>query len=363
MFAGAARRMGYRIAVWDPDPHAPALVLADHSFSAPFLDVETRNRFSGTVHAVTVEWENVPADLCEWLELHHPVRPVGSVLRTIQDRIQQKQFLQAHGLPVAPFAIIESPDQLSNAINSIGLPALCKTARAGYDGKGQWLFQGAADAEQVLPSLYASASGGQRWILEQLITFERELSVLVVRTSGDECRAYPAVDNRHEQGILRLTLAPSSLLPETASQASRLAVQAVSALNSPGVFCVELFYTSTGHLLINEIAPRPHNSGHYTLDACPVSQFEQQVRILCGAPIGEIELLSSAAMVNLIGNEVQTVTAGPGYRELMAIPGAVLHLYGKRTIRAGRKMGHVTFLAEERAIAEERARWLMKRLV
>jgi len=362
MFASAARRMGYRVAVWDPDPDAPALQLADHSFAASFVDVETRNRFSDTVHAVTIEWENVPASLCEWLELHHPVRPFGSVLRIIQDRIQQKQFLQTRGLPVAPFSILESPDQLSEAITCIGLPALCKTARAGYDGKGQWLIREPADAEQVLSSLYAGARPGQRWILEQFVTFERELSVLVVRDSGGECKPYPAVDNRHEQGILRLTLATSSLPQEGAANASRIAVQAVSALNSPGVFCVEFFHTSDGRLLINEIAPRPHNSGHYTLDACTVSQFEQQVRVLCGAPIGEIKMLCSAAMVNLIGDEVRTVTSGQGYRDLLTIPGAVLHLYGKRTIRTGRKMGHVTFIDEERAIAEERAHRLMKRL-
>jgi 5-(carboxyamino)imidazole ribonucleotide synthase len=363
MFTGAARRMGYRVAVWDPDPDAPALQLADYAFTAPFVDVETRERFSRAVRAVTFEWENVPADLCEWLELHHPVRPSGSVLRVIQDRIHQKGFLQTHGLPVAPFAVIESPDQLPYAIKSIGLPALCKTARSGYDGKGQWLIQGPTDTEQVIQSLCASARNGQRWILEQFVTFERELSVLVVREHGGQCRTYPAVDNHHEHGILRLTLAPSSLPVDASANASNLAVQAVSALNSPGIFCVEFFHTADGNLLVNEIAPRPHNSGHYTLDACTVSQFEQQVRVLCGAPIGEVELLCGAAMVNLIGDEVRTVTTGSDYGELMAIPGAVLHLYGKRTIRRGRKMGHVAFLAKERATAEERARWLMKRLV
>lgn len=362
MFAGAARRMGYRVAVWDPAPDAPALHLADYSFTAPFLDSETREHFSRSVHAVTFEWENVPAELCERLEQDHPVRPSGSVLRIIQDRILQKQFLHNQGLPITPFAVIESPDQLPNAITCIGIPALCKTARAGYDGKGQWLIQKPADVEQVSLSLYESARDGQRWILEQFVTFERELSVLVVREPGGQCRTYPAVDNAHEHGILRLTLAPSSLPAETVENASHLAVQAVSALHSPGVFCVEFFHTANKNLLINEIAPRPHNSGHYTLDACTVSQFEQQVRVLCGAPIGEVNLVRAAAMVNLIGDEVRTVTAGSGYKDLMSIPGAVLHLYGKRAIRTGRKMGHVAFLAEERTTAEERARWLMKRL-
>lgn len=362
MFACAARRLNYRVAVWDPDPAAPALRNADHSFTASFGDLETRNRFSALVSAVTFEWENVPADLCEWLERQHPVRPSASVLRIIQDRIHQKQFLQSQGLPVVPFTILESPQELSEAVGSIGLPALCKTARSGYDGKGQWVLKTPADVEHSLTSLSVNARGDQRWILEQFIAFEREASVLVVREPGGQCRAYPAVDNQHHQGILRLTLVPSSLPAAAEQKASNLAVQAVSAFNSSGVFCVEFFYTADGHLFINEIAPRPHNSGHYTLDASTVSQFEQQVRVLCGAPMGEIDLVRPAAMVNLIGEEVRTVTTGSGYRDLMAIPGAVLHLYGKQTIRPGRKMGHVTFVAEERTVAEERAHWLMKRL-
>ena len=186
MFAVEARRMGYRVAVWDPDQDAPAHQVADDSFTSPFLDVATRDRFSNTVCAVTYEWENVPADLCEWLDRQHPVRPGGAVLRIIQDRIRQKQFLEACNLPIAPFAIIELPDQLPNAINAIGLPALCKTARAGYDGKGQWLIQDSRDAEQVFGELSACPRDSQRWILEQFMTFERELSVLVVRDPGGQ---------------------------------------------------------------------------------------------------------------------------------------------------------------------------------
>lgn len=362
MFATAARRMGYRVAVWDPDSDAPAHHLADHSYAAPFSDIETRDRFCRNVHAVTFEWENVPADLCEWLEQQHSVCPSGAVLRTIQDRIEQKRFLQAHHLPVTPFTALDSPEQLTAAITLLGLPALCKTARAGYDGKGQWLLQQPADVDRVLHSLSVRSRAGERYVLEQCVNFERELSVLVVRDRGGECRTYPAVDNRHENGILRLTLAPSSLPSSEATKAMGLAAEAVSALQSPGVFCVELFRLSDGQLLINEIAPRPHNSGHYTLAACTVSQFEQQVRVMCGAPIGEVRLLCSAAMVNLLGAEIQTVTSGRAYSHLLALPGAVLHLYGKKTIRPGRKMGHVTFLAEDRTPVEERAQWLMKQL-
>jgi 5-(carboxyamino)imidazole ribonucleotide synthase len=206
------------------------------------------------------------------------------------------------------------------------------------------------------------ARPGLRWILESFVDFVRELSVLVVREDGGGCRTYPAVENRHEQGILRVTLVPASTSSVVAAKAEELAVQAIAALNGVGVFCVELFETRGGDLLINEIAPRPHNSGHYTLDVCSVSQFEQQVRVICGLPLGEVHLLSPAAMVNLIGEEVRSVTSGSGLSDLLSTPEAVLHLYGKRVLHSRRKMGHVTFIAPQRDIAVERAHQFMKRL-
>lgn len=362
MFAGAARRMGYRVAVWDPDADAPTHHLAGSSFIAPFSDTATREQFADTVHAVTFEWENVPAELCEWLEQRHRVRPAGAVLRIIQDRIEQKQFLQSCRLPIPSFTTIDSPDQLAEAVKKLGVPAVCKTATTGYDGKGQWLLRGNSDVAQVEQALRASTKPGLRWILESFVNFERELSTLVVRGGGGERRIYPIVENRHEQGILRMTLAPSTVSSDVAARAADLAGQAVTALNGVGVFCVELFQTIGGGLLINEIAPRPHNSGHYTLEACSVSQFEQQVRVVCGMPLGEAQLLRPAAMVNLIGEEVRAVTSSRGCYELLSVPGAVLHLYGKRVVRPGRKMGHVTFLAERGETAEERAYEFMKSL-
>ncbi|HSA62582.1 MAG TPA: 5-(carboxyamino)imidazole ribonucleotide synthase [Nitrospiraceae bacterium] len=362
MFAGAARRMGYQVAVWDPDADAPTHQLASHSFTAPFSDTATREKFVRTVHAVTFEWENVPALLCEWLEQHHRVRPSGALLRIIQDRIEQKQFLQSRRLPVPAFTAIESPDQLAEAVKKIGIPAICKTATTGYDGKGQWTLRQNSDVASIEQILRSAARPSLRWVLESVVNFERELSVLVVRGEGGERRSYPAVENRHEQGILRMTLAPAPIAPDMASKAADLAGQAVAALNGVGVFCVELFQTAVGDLLINEIAPRPHNSGHYTLDACSVSQFEQQVRAVCSMPLGETRLLSPAAMVNLIGEEVRSVTSGRGVTDLLSIPGAVLHLYGKRVIRPGRKMGHVTFLADRGETAADRANQFMRRL-
>lgn len=361
MFSGAARRMGYRVAVWDPDKDAPAHHAANHSFMAPFSDIETCEHFIRTIHAATFEWENVPAEVCEWIEGSHRVRPSGAVLRIIQDRIKQKQFLRNKGLPVSPFAAGETPAQLVEAVKTIGLPAVCKTAAFGYDGKGQWIIRQPTDVEDIAKTLGAGAGPPVRWILERFINFERELSVLVIRGGDGECRMYPVVANHHESGILRLTQVPASIPPDIAEKSTGLAGQAVAALQGVGVFCVEMFHSSDG-LFINEIAPRPHNSGHYTLDACTVSQFEQQVRVLCGLPLGEVRLVSSAAMVNIIGEEVRVVTSGEGCRDLAAMPGAVLHLYGKRLVRPGRKMGHVTFLAERGEEAFKRAQWLIDRL-
>jgi 5-(carboxyamino)imidazole ribonucleotide synthase len=362
MFADEARRMGYRIAVWDPDPDAPAHRLAHDSFSAPFSDPAARAQFADTVHAVTFEWENVPADLCEWLEQRRRLRPAGAVLRIIQDRIEQKQFLRSRRLPVQSFTTIDSPDQLSKAVEEVGLPALCKTATAGYDGKGQWTLRRLSDIPELEQVLRKTARPGLRWVLEQFVDFERELSVLVVRADDGEYRIYPVVENRHERGILRETVAPASISAVMAARAAELAIQAVVALEGVGVFCVELFQTGAGELFINEIAPRPHNSGHYTLDACTVSQFEQQVRVVCGLPLGEVHLLSPAAMVNLLGDEVRRVTSGCSLTDLFKTPDAVLHLYGKRAVRSGRKMGHVTFLAERIDIAAERAHRFISRL-
>lgn len=361
MFTGAAYRMGYRVAVWDPDVDAPAHRIATRSFTAPFSDIGVRDQFASTVDAVTLEWENVPADLCEWLEGRCPMRPSGAILRILQDRIEQKQFLSSRHLPVPAFAVVESVPHLISAVQRLGLPAVCKTAKYGYDGKGQWVLRENSDMREVEQALI-TAKPGRRWILEQFIEYGRELSVLVVQSeSGAHC-VYPVVENRHERGILRETRVPAAIPVDVAEKATELSRQAVAALQGVGVFCVELFQAKDGSLLINEIAPRPHNSGHYTLDVCTVSQFEQQVRVTCGLPVGETRILSPAIMVNLIGEEVRSVTSAEGTYALHATAGAVLHLYGKRVIRPGRKMGHVTFTAPEALTAEELAHRFMKRL-
>lgn len=362
LFTTAARRMGYQVAVWDPDPDAPAHGLAQRSFPAPFTDQATLEQFRGLASAVTYEWENVPVDLCRTLEATKPVRPSSAVLRIIQDRLEQKGFLASRGLPVPSFLPLTTPDQLPAVVGKVGYPALVKTATAGYDGKGQWRITDASDVEMIQRALHDSARPGIRWIVEGLVSFERELSILVSRGMDGQTSIYPLAENQHEEGILRTTCVPAPVSSEIAARAASLAVQVVEALHGVGVFCLELFHLPTGELLINEIAPRPHNSGHYTLDACSVSQFEQQVRALCGLPLGEVQLLNAAAMVNLIGDDVNTIMTKPDCRALLDLTGTFLHLYGKRTIRPRRKMGHVTFLADSLSVARERAQRLSRGL-
>ncbi|TKB73627.1 MAG: 5-(carboxyamino)imidazole ribonucleotide synthase [Nitrospira sp.] len=355
MFAMAASRLGYRVAVWDPDPEAPAHRVATHSFPASFTDQRTFTQFADLVSAVTYEWENIPAELCRALEAQKPVRPSSAVLSVIQDRLEQKGFLVSNGFPVPSFAGLTAPDQLATVIRQVGYPALCKTATAGYDGKGQWRIPRESDVLEVERALSDSARPGMRWIVESLVPFERELSILVVRgTEGQTC-AYPLAENEHDEGILRTTKVPAPGASAVAERAAALACQVLDRLEGVGVFCLELFQLPGGELLINEIAPRPHNSGHYTLDACSVSQFEQQVRAVSGLPLGEVRLLSPAVMVNLIGDDAAMMMKGTGCRALLDIPGAALHLYGKRTIRPRRKMGHITFLGESFDQALDRA--------
>ena len=346
MFIGAATRLGYRTAVWDPDPDAPAHRLACRSVTAPFGDMKALRAFRDEVSAVTYEWENIPASVVEALEASKPVRPASAILRILQNRLGQKAFLKDRAFPVTPFKAVAQPQHLRHAAREIGYPSLCKTATAGYDGKGQWRLADDTDAIAVAEEITPTARPDSQWIVEQLLAFEKELSVLVIRGEDGEQRVYPAVENVHEAGILRTTRAPAGIAPAVACKAEALASAAITALDGVGVFCVELFLMPDGRLLINEIAPRPHNSGHYTLDACTVSQFEQQVRVLCMLPLGEVRLVASAVMVNLIGDDLARATSVGGIVTLLKTPGAILHVYNKRAARPGRKMGHVTFLAE-----------------
>jgi 5-(carboxyamino)imidazole ribonucleotide synthase len=363
LFTRAAAAHGYRVAVWDPDPDAPAHRLAAHSFATPFTDQATVTRFASAVSAVTYEWENVPAQLCEQLEREKPVRPSGAVLRSIQNRLVQKRFLAGHSFPVPRFVPVADPKDLPDAIRAVGCPAICKTAMAGYDGKGQWKIDEPSAVSRILPSVQASAIPGMQWIVEACVPFERELSMLVARGVDGTMIVYPLVENEHEQGILRTTLVPAMAPSGVFERAEALARAVIARMDGVGLFCLELFLLPDGLLLINEVAPRPHNSGHYTLDACSLSQFEQQVRAVCGLSPEHVQLLSAAAMVNLIGGDIETIRQDAECKRLLELPRTFLHDYGKREIRPRRKMGHVTFLADTRGVACERAQQLHRRLL
>jgi 5-(carboxyamino)imidazole ribonucleotide synthase len=342
MFTAAARRMGYRVAVWDPDPDAPALKLADLPLAAPFTDQASLEKFSTSIQAATYEWENIPAPTVRAIEQLVPVRPAPRILQIIQDRLAQKTFLAAQKIPVAPFQAVLSPEQLA-VPDAVGFPALCKTATLGYDGKGQWRLSGSEDVRRLQDELRAHPQ--HRWVVERFLPFEKELSVLVVRGADGDRRLYPVVENVHEAGILRTTRVPAAIDPKTAGKAAALAGSVIEALDGIGVFCVELFLMKDGRFFVNEVAPRPHNSGHYTLDACTVSQFEQQVRAVCGLPLGDVTLTSPAVMVNLIGEDFTKATTDERTQTFLQQSGAKVHVYGKKSVRPGRKMGHVTFLA------------------
>jgi 5-(carboxyamino)imidazole ribonucleotide synthase len=375
MFAAAARQLGYRVAVWDPDPEAPALRLADLPVCGAFEDPSLLESFAAETRAVTYEWENVSPAVAEALEQRMPVRPAARILRMLQNRIHQKQFLGEHGFPVAPFRALASQADVA-AVKDLGFPCFCKTVTSGYDGKGQWHIGSPMELDALLGHIAeqgrarnaglprtGSDAGryGMSCIVEQFLSFEKELSVLVVRGSRGERRTYPVAENRHEAGILRTASVPADVDARTADQAVDLAGSVIEAMDGVGVFCVELFLMPGGQLFVNEVAPRPHNSGHYTLDACTVSQFEQQVRAVCQLPLGEVRLLSVAVMVNLLGEDIGAIADG-AVEKLLEVPGACLHLYGKRTVRPRRKMGHVTFLAEKSGQAWASAGRLLSRL-
>ena len=359
MFTTAAKRLGYRVAVWDPDSDAPALKLAELPLAAPFTDAASLEKFANSITAATYEWENIPAATVQALERRVPVRPAPRILQIIQNRLEQKTFLAGRKIPVAPFQAVTSPDHVT-VPDTVGFPALCKTATLGYDGKGQWRLSGPDDVRRLQHELRAQPQ--HQWIIEQFLPFEKELSVLVVRGADGDRRFYPVVENVHEAGILRTTRVPAAIDPERARQAAALAGSVVDALDGIGVFCIELFLMKDGRFFVNEVAPRPHNSGHYTLDACTVSQFEQQVRAVCGLPLGEAKLLSPAVMVNLIGEDFTKATTDAAIKQFLPKAGAKLHVYGKKSVRPGRKMGHVTFLAEKAGTAWESARTLKQML-
>ncbi len=348
MFAIAARRMGYRVHTFSPDADTPTGQVADEEITASYDDLDAVRRFASQVAAVTFEFENVPSATAAAAAEFAPVRPAGDVLHITQHRLREKTFLERHGFPLAGFRRIQSAAELDGALSELGCPAILKTAGFGYDGKGQVRIALPEEAAVAL-----SRMNGSEAVLEQFIDFQCELSVIGARGHDGAFAHYGPVDNVHSRHILDVTTAPANVPPDVAAEAVEITRGVMESLGVVGVLCVELFLTRSGRLLVNELAPRPHNSGHYTFDACVTSQFEQQLRAVCGLPLGSPEQLRPAAMANVLGDLWQS--GEPDFAAAAAFPNAKLHLYGKMEARPGRKMGHITALAataaEARSIA------------
>lgn len=354
MFTTAARTLGYSVIVLDPDPHGPAAHFADRHIVADFSDQHALEKFGKECAAVSTEFENVPAQTLRFLAQFCIVRPSAEAVAISQNRIAEKQFFTDHGFPCARYAVIQSRDDIAAAMRQVGtaagLPCIIKRSQLGYDGKGQARVNNIDEALRAFDDM-----GGAPCVLEELVPLTLEISVILARGADAQIAVFPIAENQHCNGILDVTLAPARIPDNLAEQARRIATQIAERLNYCGVLAVEFFVVADSaggeRLLVNEIAPRPHNSGHYTLDACVTDQFEQQVRALCGLPLGDTRLLSPAVMVNLLGD----VWGGdiPHWESILTCPQANLHLYGKREARPGRKMGHYTVVdaSVERALA------------
>jgi len=339
MFTMSALAMGYRVTVLDPDPESPAGALATVHLQAAYDNAEALKQLAATCAAVTTEFENVPAGSMAFLERHTRVSPSSEAVAIAQDRIREKRYIEAAGLHVAPYLAIERLEDLSGDLSG-HLLGILKIARLGYDGKGQIRVKTPEEAQAAFAEM-----GGKPCVLERLLDLQTEVSVIVTRTGPGEAVCFPVAENRHADGILDVSIVPARVEPAIAGQARQMALRLAEALEYVGVLAVEFFVLAGGELLINEIAPRPHNSGHYTLDGTLASQFDQQVRAMCGLPPGDTRLLSPVVMVNLLGDIWGDDE--PAWDILLSRPNVHLHLYGKKSARAGRKMGHYNALAED----------------
>ena len=347
MFTVAARTLGYRVIILEPDLHSPAAQLADEHIIAAYDDEAALTAFGRRCDVITTEFENIPAKTLDFLAQFCPVRPSARAVEVAQDRIVEKEFVRSCGLSPVPFAAIRQVADIAAANPAITYPAILKTARLGYDGKGQVTVRSQAEAEAAFAQL-----GGVDCVLEQRVELEREVSVILARSVQGDVRCFPVAENEHRNGILHQTIVPARIDAALAEAAQQAAMRLASQLEFIGVMAVEFFVTKQGLLLVNEMAPRTHNSGHYSLDACITSQFEQQVRMVCELPFGDTHLLSPVVMVNMLGDLWHG--SQPHWLQLLQSPNTKLHLYGKREARPGRKMGHYCTLADhqDEAITE-----------
>lgn len=349
MFAIAARRMGYRVHTYSSKSDTPTGQLCDREVCASYDDLDAVRDFARGVDVVTFEFENVPAATVEACAQFGPVRPGWNVLYTAQNRLREKQFLSQNGFPVAPFRAVNSHDDLTDALQEIGTPSVLKTAGFGYDGKGQTKINALADAEAAWANL-----GGLEGVLEGWVAFEREVSVVAARGIDGTFSHWGVVENEHANHILDVTTAPADVPTSVTQDALAITRGILEKLDVVGVLCVEFFLAPAGKLIVNELAPRPHNSGHFSFDASLTSQFEQQLRAVCGLPLGSTDLLRPAAMVNLLGDLWQN--GEPNWAAALQFPDVKLHLYGKSRALPGRKMGHLTALSPTPQKAAQLAR-------
>lgn len=362
MFAHAAERLGYRVHIYEPSTDSPAAEVSAHAVHAPYEDTASLEAFVRSCDVVTYEFENIPAAPLRAVEQAAAFHPSWRVLEIAQNRSREKGWLRANGFPHARFEECAADGDLAAAIRSVGLPCVVKTADFGYDGKGQLKV---VDEETLRRAVTAFA--GQRAVVERWITFRCELSVLVARSADGATRCFPVAENIHTHHILDLSILPARVSATTQEAAQALAVGIAERIGVVGLLAVELFLTDEGEILVNELAPRPHNSGHWTLDACATTQFEQHVRAVTGLPLGDVRLTAPAAvMVNILGDawswSGDRCVGEPDWLAVLAHPAAHLHLYGKRAPRPGRKMGHFTVTASDTESAIALARDLQRRL-
>jgi 5-(carboxyamino)imidazole ribonucleotide synthase len=336
MFGIAARRLGYRVHTYEASPDSPAGQISDREFTGSYTDEAKIAEFVDSVDVITFEFENIPAAVLDWIANKKPIHPRSEVLHICQNRQREKAFLRANGYPITPFRVVGNEDELKIALAEVGYPAVLKTADFGYDGKGQQKIGMAADAD-FTPYL------GGKAVLEGWVNFQCEISVIAARGADGAVCTFPPAENVHSYHILDYSIIPGRVPDRIQRAASEMARSIATDLDVVGLLAVEFFVTPDGGLLVNELAPRPHNSGHYTFDACITSQFEQQLRAVCGHPFGSPELLVPTVMVNLLG-DLWTEGRPPDWSPILAQPRTKLHLYGKLEGRPGRKMGHYCVL-------------------
>ena len=362
MFAHAAERLGYRVHIYEPSCDSPAAEVSAHAVHAPYTDLISLESFVRGCDVVTYEFENIPAEPLRKLESAAVFHPGWRILEIAQNRLREKTWLRENDFPHVRFAACDAGGDLAASIRSIGFPCVVKTADFGYDGKGQLKVVDGASLERAV-----AAFQGQRAVVEQWVGFKCELSVIVARSSAGETRSFPVSENIHTQHILDFSILPARIAPEVESRARALAETIAARLDLVGLLAVEFFLTETDELLVNEMAPRPHNSGHWSLDGCVTSQFEQHVRAVTGLPLGAVELAAPAVvMVNILGDSWKwsgdRCVGEPNWSAILGTPCAHLHLYGKKEPRPGRKMGHFTVTAGDVEAALAMARCLKSAL-